>query len=87
MNFLNLLILTVVTLGKNDELRIILLKESAYKEPKTIDFERNRESVIENVKVIIPFWSKKENIAHITLLSWLNEFSYMIFEETEALKV
>lgn len=72
---------------KHDALRSLLEKGPSYKEPKTIDFDKNCISVISNVKEILEPWSRKEKIDSACLNGWFNEFSDIIKKVTKDLKI
>ena len=76
-----------VSFVKHDALRSLLEKGPSYKEPRTIDFDKNCKTVIDNVRAILEPWSKKEKIDSTCLNGWLNEFINIVKRETETLKL
>ena len=62
-------------------------KGPSYREPCTIDFDKNQTEIIEQVKLMLDLWCSKEKIPLICLDGWFNEFCKILSEETVKLKV
>ena len=57
-------------------------KGPSYREPCTIDFDKNQTEIIEQVKLMLDLWCSKEKIPRICLDGWFNEFCKILSEET-----
>ena len=71
---------------RNVKLRNILSKGPKFKEPRTIDFDENHRTVLENVKLFLVNWSSKEQVPLENLNGWYIEFERLMCLQTADLK-
>ena len=76
-----------VGLIKHEALRTLFTKGPSYREPRTIDFDKNCEFVIKHVESILEKWGKKEKLDVVCFKGWFHEFCNLVKKETELLKL
>ena len=71
----------------SEQLKEICTKGLSYREPRTINFNKIRSSVMEDIKKFIPIWSSKEGLPESTFNEWIVEFEKLLNEEITKLKM